>query len=92
LPLGLGPVVDKLRLMRAATQATQGGAEIVNAAVGGATTPAGLGIRLPRQSTIQGPDPQNPFYSWQPGAWRAGTPVYRAGGLLGSAALDPNNR
>ena len=92
LPLGLGPVVDQLRLMRAATQATQGGAEIVNKAVGGATTPAGLGIRLPRQSTIQGPDPQNPFYSWQPGAWRAGTPVYRGGGLLGSEALDPNNR
>ncbi|HXI58316.1 MAG TPA: hypothetical protein VNO55_19750 [Polyangia bacterium] len=92
LPLGVGPIVDQLRLMRAANNATQGGAEIVNRAVGGATTPAGLGIRLPRQSTLQGPDPRNPFYSWQPGAWRAGTPVYRGGGLLGSEALDPANR
>ena len=92
IPLGLGPYVDKMASTQVAKNAVQGGADIVNAAVGGATTPAGLGIRLPRQSTIQGLDPQNPFYSWQPGAWRAGTPVYRAGGLLGSAALDPSNR
>jgi hypothetical protein len=92
IPFGLGPYVDKMASTQVAKNAVQGGADIVNAAVGGATTPAGLGIRLPHQSTIQGPDPQNPFYSWQPGAWRAGTPVYRGGGLLGSEALDPNNR
>ena len=92
LPLGLGPFVDKVTSTQAAKGAVQGGAEIVNKAVGGAATPAGLGIRLPRQSTIQGPDPQNPFYSWQPGAWRAGTPIYRGGGLLGAEALDPANR
>lgn len=92
LPLGLGPIVDKLQATLAAQRAVQGGAELVDRAARGASTEAALQIRLPRSSTIRGPDPQNPFYDWQPGAWRVGTPVYRGGGLLGAEALDPGGR
>jgi hypothetical protein len=92
LPFGLGPMVDRLQATLAAQRAVQGGAELVDRAARGANTEAGLQIRLPRQSTIQGPDPRNPFYDWQPGAWRAGTPIYRGGGLLGAEALEPTGR
>lgn len=92
LPFGFGPIVDRLQATLAAKNAVQGGAELVNRAVGGANTAADLQVRLPRVSTIRAQDPQNPFFSWQPEAWRAGTPVYRGGGLLGAEALDPANR
>jgi hypothetical protein len=92
LPFGLGPIADRLQATLAAKNAVQGGAELVNRAQAGANTAADLKIRLPRQSTIQNQDPQNPFYSWQPEAWRAGTPVYRGGGLLGAELLDPSQR
>lgn len=90
LPFGLGRVIDKARSATAARNATQTGAEIMQRANAGATTPGGLGISLPRQSTLQ--NPANPFFSWQPGAWRAGTPLYRGGGLLGAEALQPTQQ
>jgi hypothetical protein len=82
LPAGIGPLVKDIQSTRVARNATQGGAEIVKRAAAGANDAAGLQIRLPRQSTLPPVDPQNPFHSWQPEAWRAGTPLYRAGGAV----------
>ena len=88
----IGKVLDKIQSTRAANQAVQGGAELVQRAVQGANTAGDLRIAIPRQSTIRSDDLRNPFLSWQPEAWRAGTPAYRGGGLLGAEALDPRNR
>ena len=81
LPFGAGRMIDKVMSTSAAKNATQTGAEIMQRASEGATTPAGLQITLPRQSTLP-PTSGNPFYNWQPEAWRAGTPLYRAGGAV----------
>jgi hypothetical protein len=87
LPLGLGAAIDKLRSVHLARNATQQGAEILERARAGATTPEGLGISVPKVSTLQ--DPAKPFLSWQPPAWRAGTPIYRGGGLLLDQETQP---